>query len=125
MAHARELQLKLSELASGYVEEDDFVYYAASIPPSAQAIKVIITPIFGDPDVYMSFYAEQVTSRTQLRARQCLCNRPAVLRRGRPDTPTPLLALTHTHTCDARAFRLPSCFPDTRARSRTTQQQRG
>ncbi|KAG8462270.1 hypothetical protein KFE25_012090 [Diacronema lutheri] len=54
-SRAREAPLKLSELASGYVQEDDFEHYAVRIPPSSRAVKVIITPIFGDPDVYLSF----------------------------------------------------------------------
>lgn len=48
-SRAREAPLKLSELASGYVQEDDFEHYAVRIPPSSRAVKVIITPIFGDP----------------------------------------------------------------------------
>mmetsp|Transcript_13652 Transcript_13652/g.40268 ORF Transcript_13652/g.40268 Transcript_13652/m.40268 type:complete len:516 (+) Transcript_13652:70-1617(+) len=55
-AAAEEIALKLGELTSGYVEEDDFLYYAARIPKEAGAVKVIITPIFGDPDLYLSFH---------------------------------------------------------------------
>lgn len=55
LAAGAEQPLSLGELASGYVDEDDFKHYAARIPPDAPAVKVIITPIFGDPDVYLSF----------------------------------------------------------------------
>mmetsp|Transcript_43723 Transcript_43723/g.108207 ORF Transcript_43723/g.108207 Transcript_43723/m.108207 type:complete len:521 (-) Transcript_43723:153-1715(-) len=61
---ASETPIELGALVSGYVAEDDFMHYSATIPPSSQAVKVIITPMFGDPDVYLSFFTEEPDDTT-------------------------------------------------------------
>jgi hypothetical protein len=107
-AVGEEIKLKLAELTSGYVEEDDFLHYAAHIPPSAPAVKVIITPIFGDPDVYLSFFTAEPDDTTATWMMDEMGTEERLIRRQATDfcTGEPCILHISVYGYEASEFRL-------------------
>lgn len=124
---AAETEVQLGKLVSGYVKEDGFACYAVRIPRIAPALKVIITPIFGDPDVYISFLVPEPDDTTATWVMDDMGTEERLLRRKAADfcPSEPCVLHLAVYGYEAAEFRLavyetedidgkgsPNCAPD-------------